>query len=80
MFGLSAFWLLLALTFFFADGGFAIVGPYAAEVCPSHLRTTGMGPAYGGAGPSLAAISKFIQFTPQRWPSRSSKLRPYMKS
>jgi hypothetical protein len=31
-FGLSAFWLLLALTFFFADGGFAIVGPYATEV------------------------------------------------
>jgi putative MFS transporter len=50
LFGLSAFWLLLAVTFFFADGGFAIVGPYAAEVWPSHLRTTGMGSAYGFGG------------------------------
>jgi len=46
----AAFWLLLALTFFFADGGFAIVGPYAAEVWPSHLRTSGMGSAYGFGG------------------------------
>jgi putative MFS transporter len=50
MFGVSAFWLILAVTFFFADGGFAIVGPYAAEVWPSHLRTTGMGSAYGFGG------------------------------
>lgn len=50
LFGLSAFWLLLALAFFFADGGFAIVGPYAAEIWPSHLRTTGMGSAYGFGG------------------------------
>jgi hypothetical protein len=33
-----------------------------------------------GAAVSLATASKSIQFTPQRWPSRSSKLRPYMKS
>jgi polyphosphate kinase 2 (PPK2 family) len=33
-----------------------------------------------GAAVALATASKFIQFTPQRWPSRSSKLRPYMKS
>jgi MFS transporter, putative metabolite:H+ symporter len=45
--GVSAFWLLLGITFFFADGGFAIVGPYAAEVWPSHLKTFGMGSAYG---------------------------------
>jgi putative MFS transporter len=50
LFGVSAFWLLLALAFFFADGGFALVGPYAAEVWPSHLRTTGMGSAYGFGG------------------------------
>ena len=50
MFGLSAFWLILAAAMFFADGGFAIVGPYAAEVWPSHLRTTGMGSAYGFGG------------------------------
>jgi putative MFS transporter len=49
-FGLSAFWLILAAAMFFADGGFAIVGPYAAEVWPSHLRTTGMGSAYGFGG------------------------------
>jgi putative MFS transporter len=50
LFGLSAFWLILAVGFFFADGGFAIVGPYAAEVWPSHLRTSGMGSAYGFGG------------------------------
>ncbi len=30
--------------------GFAIVGPYAAEVWPATLRTTGMGSAYGFGG------------------------------
>ena len=48
--GWSAFWLILAAAFYFADGGFAIVGPYAAEVWPSHLRTSGMGSAYGFGG------------------------------
>ena len=48
--GVSAFWLLLIVAFFFADGGFAIVGPYAAEVWPAHLRTSGMGSAYGFGG------------------------------
>ena len=48
--GVSAFWLIVAVAFFFADGGFAIVGPYAAEVWPSHLRTSGMGSAYGFGG------------------------------
>ena len=46
----SLFWLLLIFTDFFADGGFAIVGPYAAEVWPARLRTTGMGSAYGFGG------------------------------
>ncbi len=50
LFGVSAFWLILAVTYFFADGGFAIVGPYAAEIWPSHLRTSGMGSAYGFGG------------------------------
>jgi MFS transporter, putative metabolite:H+ symporter len=50
LFGVSAFWLILAAAMFFADGGFAIVGPYAAEVWPSHLRTSGMGSAYGFGG------------------------------
>jgi putative MFS transporter len=48
--GVSLFWLLLIAAFFFADGGFAIVGPYAAEVWPSRLRTSGMGSAYGFGG------------------------------
>jgi putative MFS transporter len=46
----SVFWLLLIATNAFADGGFAIVGPYSAEVWPSALRTTGMGSAYGFGG------------------------------
>lgn len=46
----SVFWLLLIATNFIADGGFAIVGPYSAEVWPSSLRTTGMGSAYGFGG------------------------------
>jgi putative MFS transporter len=48
--GVSAFWIVLSITFFFADGGFAIVGPYAAEIWPSHLKTSGMGSAYGFGG------------------------------
>jgi putative MFS transporter len=46
----SAFWLVLVVAYFFADGGFAIVGPYAAEVWPSRLRASGMGSAYGFGG------------------------------
>jgi putative MFS transporter len=46
----SWFWLAMIATFFFADGGFAIVGPYAAEVWPAHLRASGMGSAYGFGG------------------------------
>jgi putative MFS transporter len=48
--GISVYWLLLIAAAFFADGGFAIVGPYAAEVWPAHLRTSGMGSAYGFGG------------------------------
>ena len=47
---ISMFWLLTVVTYFFADGGFAIVGPYAAEVWPAGLRTSGMGSAYGFGG------------------------------
>jgi MFS transporter, putative metabolite:H+ symporter len=46
----SVFWMLTIVTFFFGDGGFAIVGPYAAEVWPADLRTSGMGSAYGFGG------------------------------
>jgi putative MFS transporter len=49
-FGVSAFWIILSVAYFFADGGFAIVGPYGAEIWPSHLKTSGMGSAYGFGG------------------------------
>jgi putative MFS transporter len=48
--GVSLFWLILIVNNAFADGGFAIVGPYSAEVWPVALRTTGMGSAYGFGG------------------------------
>jgi putative MFS transporter len=41
---------LLMAAFFFGEGGFAILGPYSAEVWPTHLRATGMGSAYGFGG------------------------------
>jgi len=47
---LSVFWLTLIVANLFIDGGFAVVGPYAAEVWPSWLRTSGMGVAYGFGG------------------------------
>lgn len=46
----SVFWLLIVAADFFFDGGSAIMGPYAAEVWPSKLRTSGMGSAYGFGG------------------------------
>lgn len=46
----SLFWLLIIAADFFFDGGSAIMGPYAAEVWPSKLRTSGMGSAYGFGG------------------------------
>ena len=47
IFGLSVFWLMVNAQSFIGSGGYAIVGPYSAEVWPSHLRATGMGSAYG---------------------------------
>ncbi|HWZ56756.1 MAG TPA: MFS transporter [Verrucomicrobiae bacterium] len=46
----SVFWLVLIANNAFADGGFAIVGPYSGEVWPVALRSTGMGSAYGFGG------------------------------
>lgn len=51
----SLFWIMLMVTFFFADGGFSINAPYAAELWPSRLRATGMGAAYG-----FGSIGKII--------------------
>ena len=47
---ISIFWLMLMLSNFFVDGGFAINGPYPAEMWPSHLRASGTGLAYGFGG------------------------------
>lgn len=46
----SLFLLFLMISYFFGEGGFAIVAPYSAEVWPSALRATGMGSAYGFGG------------------------------
>ncbi len=48
--GTSVFWLCMIGIYFFADGGYALVGPYGSEVWPSNLRATGMGSAYGMGG------------------------------
>ena len=48
--GISLFWMVLIVYNAFGDGGFAVVGPYAAEVWPASLRATGMGAAYGFGG------------------------------
>jgi Nitrate/nitrite transporter len=48
--GTSVFWLCMIAIYFFADGGFALVGPYGSEVWPSPLRAAGMGSAYGMGG------------------------------
>ena len=48
--GISMFWLMIVIADFFYDGGFAVIGPYMAEVWPTRLRTTGMGSAYGFGG------------------------------
>ncbi|WP_324651983.1 MFS transporter [Georgenia sp. H159] len=48
--GLSVFFLIMIVVYFFGEGGFAVVGPYSGEIWPSSLRTTGMGFAYGIGG------------------------------
>ena len=48
--GVPMFWLMIVIADFFNDGGFAVIGPYMAEVWPTRLRTTGMGSAYGFGG------------------------------
>jgi putative MFS transporter len=48
--GIPIFWAGIVVADFFYDGGFAVIGPYLAEVWPTRLRTTGMGAAYGFGG------------------------------
>jgi MFS transporter, putative metabolite:H+ symporter len=55
VFTVSLFWLFIVIQRFFGDGGFAVMGPYAAEVWPAGLRSSGMGSAYG-----FASIGKII--------------------
>jgi MFS transporter, putative metabolite:H+ symporter len=45
--GVSMLWAMIMLSRFFGDGGYAVVGPYAAEVWPASLRASGMGFGYG---------------------------------
>jgi putative MFS transporter len=45
--GVSMLWLMILISRFFGDGGYAVVGPYAAEVWPADLRASGMGFGYG---------------------------------
>ena len=47
---ISVFWIAIVVADFFYDGGYAVIGPYMAEVWPTKLRTTGMGSAYGFGG------------------------------
>lgn len=44
---LSVFYLMLFGQRFFGDGGYAVVGPYTAEVLPAGLRASGMGFGFG---------------------------------
>ena len=48
--GLPVIWLSGMALYFFVNGGFAITGPYSAEIWPQRLRATGMGSAYGMGG------------------------------
>jgi putative MFS transporter len=45
--GVSVFYLMILANSFFNNGGYAVVGPYSAEVWPSALRGSGMGFGYG---------------------------------
>jgi putative MFS transporter len=51
----SMFFVLVLVQQFFGNGGYAIVGPYMAEVWPSTLRASGMGVGYG-----VGNLGKFI--------------------
>jgi putative MFS transporter len=55
----SVFWLAYIGAYFFVNGGMAVIGPYASEVWPKHLRAMGMGAGYGcgGLGKMLGPIA-----------------------
>jgi putative MFS transporter len=49
------FFILVMLQSFFANGNFAVVFPYMAELWPAHLRASGFGLVYG-----MSNLRKFI--------------------
>ncbi len=51
----SVFFIFSILAHFFVGGSMGIIGPYSAEIWPSHLRTTGLGFAY-----SVGNLGKII--------------------
>ncbi len=51
----SVFYILLLINSFFANGNFAVVFPYMAELWPARLRASGFGLVYG-----LSNLGKFI--------------------
>ena len=53
--GVSVFYLMLLANSFFANGNFAVVFPYMAELWPARLRASGFGLVYG-----LSNLGKFI--------------------
>jgi putative MFS transporter len=55
----SVFWLAFIGAYFFVNGGMAVIGPYASEVWPKHLRALGMGAGYGcgGLGKMLGPVA-----------------------
>ena len=53
--GISVFYLMLLANSFFANGNFAVVFPYMAELWPARLRASGFGLVYG-----LSNLGKFI--------------------
>jgi putative MFS transporter len=60
--GVSVFWLAIICSYFFANGGMAVIGPYASEVWPKHVRALGMGVGYGmgGLGKMLGPVALAI--------------------
>ena len=52
---ISVFYLMLLANSFFANGNFAVVFPYMAELWPARLRASGFGLVYG-----LSNLGKFI--------------------
>jgi MFS transporter, putative metabolite:H+ symporter len=75
----SVFWLLIIAADFFFDGGSAIMGPYAAEVWPSALRTSGMGSSRCDASATKAPAGLSAEST-ERFAAESVLVWKVLKS